>query len=195
MNLLVNAGQTYVPVNTAISPSSTIKCNPNVTSPGYERPSVDQIISNITSSIWYKDQIVYQLSVEPRIAQTCSSEWLHWNFPLFSHMNHHIAYLDPPISEDISNAVFKSRSIQALYSHQVAAITSVRKGRHVVVSTSTASGKSIIYQVSALAQTCARESHFHQVPVLSCLEERLDATAILIFPTKVFLLPLRAFSS
>lgn len=74
VNLLVNAGQTYVPVNTAISPSSTIKCNPNVTSPGYERPSVDQIISNVTSSIWYKDQIVYQLSVEPRIAQTCSSE-------------------------------------------------------------------------------------------------------------------------
>ncbi|KJA27331.1 hypothetical protein HYPSUDRAFT_131100, partial [Hypholoma sublateritium FD-334 SS-4] len=148
VNLLVNAGQTFVPVNAAKSSSSTIKSDPNITSSGYERLSINQIISNISTSVWYKDQIVHRLSVEPKIAQT--------------------SHLDPPISEDVANAVLKSRRIQNLYCHQVAAITTVRKGRHVVVSTSTASGKSVIYQV----------------PIMSCLEEKPDATAILIFPTK-----------
>lgn len=52
------------------------------------------------------------------------------------------------MSQMISNAVLYSRNIHSLYSHQVSAIESIREGKHVVVSTSTASGKSVIYQVS-----------------------------------------------
>lgn len=58
--------------------------------------------------------------------------------------------LHPPMSQMISNAVLHSRNIYSLYSHQVTAIESIRKGKHVVVSTSTASGKSVIYQVNNL---------------------------------------------
>lgn len=56
--------------------------------------------------------------------------------------------LDPPISETISNAILKSRNIRSLYCHQAAAINAIRDGKNVIVSTSTASGKSLIYQVS-----------------------------------------------
>ncbi len=57
------------------------------------------------------------------------------------------AVLDPPLSETISGALWDSRKITTLYSHQVAAINSLAQLRHVIVSTSTASGKSVIYQV------------------------------------------------
>lgn len=82
VNLLVNAGQTFVPVNAALPSSSTIKSAPNVTSLGYERPPINQIISNISSSIWYKDQIVHQLSVEPKVARTCLLP-LNYRYPHF----------------------------------------------------------------------------------------------------------------
>jgi replicative superfamily II helicase len=40
-----------------------------------------------------------------------------------------------------------SRKITSLYSHQAAAIDAIARGKNVIVSTSTASGKSVIYQV------------------------------------------------
>lgn len=40
-----------------------------------------------------------------------------------------------------------ARKIQMLYLHQVLAIHALRLGKNVIVSTGTASGKSIIYQV------------------------------------------------
>lgn len=62
----------------------------------------------------------------------------------------------------------QSRSISAFYTHQVAAINALDEGKHVIVSTSTASGKSVIYQV----------------PFLRFLEEDPASTAIFIYPTK-----------
>ena len=57
------------------------------------------------------------------------------------------ADLYPALSETISGALRDSRKITALYVHQVSAINSLARCRHVIVSTSTASGKSVIYQV------------------------------------------------
>lgn len=62
------------------------------------------------------------------------------------------ALLDPPLSDSIVQALRNSRKITSLYTHQVAAITALSQGKNVIVSTSTASGKSVIYQ--------ARKSHF-----------------------------------
>ncbi|KAF8964071.1 DEAD/H helicase [Flammula alnicola] len=145
VHLLVTAGQTYVPVNHTIFDSDE---EPKMIPNSNERPPVDQVISDIMASIWYKDQIVHRRIVEAKEAQT--------------------APLNPPISQKISNAVLTSRKIRSLYSHQVAAIDAIRRGKHVVVSTSTASGKSVIYQI----------------PLLMSLEEDSDARAILVFPTK-----------
>jgi len=42
-----------------------------------------------------------------------------------------------------------ARNISTLYTHQAAAINAIQEARNVVVSTSTASGKSVIYQARA----------------------------------------------
>jgi DEAD/DEAH box helicase domain-containing protein len=55
-----------------------------------------------------------------------------------------------------------------LYSHQAKAINDLWNKKHVIVSTSTASGKSLIYQL----------------PVLHALERDPNVKALYIFPTK-----------
>ncbi|KAF8197429.1 DEAD/H helicase [Pholiota molesta] len=114
-----------------------------------ERPSVNEVIANVSTSIWYKDQIISRRTIQAKEAQT--------------------SLLDPPISKNIADAVLTSRNIHSLYSHQVAAIDAIRRGRHVVVSTSTASGKSVIYQVNSIIDLPGRKSHRDR---------------ILVFPTK-----------
>ena len=60
--------------------------------------------------------------------------------------------------------------LQQLYLHQAKAIDALRQGKHVVVSTSTASGKSVIYNV----------------PVLEAVLMDSAVTALYLFPTKVY---------
>jgi len=55
-----------------------------------------------------------------------------------------------------------------VYSHQAKAINDLWNNKHVIVSTSTASGKSLIYQL----------------PVIDALEKDQDVKALYIFPTK-----------
>jgi hypothetical protein len=57
---------------------------------------------------------------------------------------------------------------KGLYKHQVKGIDALRQGRHVVVSTSTASGKSLIYNI----------------PIIEAMLNDRQATALYIFPTK-----------
>src|SRR6266576_1599454 len=61
-----------------------------------------------------------------------------------------------------------ARGIVRLYSHQADAYTAVRRGRHLVVVTPTASGKTLCYNL----------------PVLQRLLERPDRRALYVFPTK-----------
>ena len=58
--------------------------------------------------------------------------------------------LDAPLSETIQHALKASRNIESLYVHQASAINALAQGTHVIVSTSTASGKSVIYQVKMI---------------------------------------------
>src|SRR5712692_8087679 len=60
------------------------------------------------------------------------------------------------------------RGIERLYSHQATAYDAVRKGRHVVVVTPTASGKTLCYNL----------------PVLQRLLENPDKRALFVYPTK-----------
>ena len=55
---------------------------------------------------------------------------------------------DPPLSGPISVALRDARKITTLYTHQTDAIAALSEGKDVIVSTSTASGKSVIYQVT-----------------------------------------------
>ncbi|MGF1466543.1 MAG: DEAD/DEAH box helicase [Sandaracinaceae bacterium] len=76
-----------------------------------------------------------------------------------------------PLPDDLAPAVVTAlarRGIDRLYRHQAQAIDHARAGRHVVVATPTASGKSL----------CAH------VPVLDRLARDPDARALYLFPTK-----------
>jgi DEAD/DEAH box helicase domain-containing protein len=61
-----------------------------------------------------------------------------------------------------------ARGVERLYSHQADAYHAVRSGRHLVVVTPTASGKTLCYNL----------------PVLQRLLERPDRRALFVFPTK-----------
>jgi DEAD/DEAH box helicase domain-containing protein len=77
------------------------------------------------------------------------------------------ADLATPLPAEVSGRI-AARGIDRLYSHQALAIDRLRAGTSVAISTGTASGKSLCYQVPI---------------VESVIEDRRD-TALLIFPTK-----------
>ncbi|POM58615.1 Hypothetical protein PHPALM_36720, partial [Phytophthora palmivora] len=80
-------------------------------------------------------------------------------------------YRDPrplQLSKQVCDALEKCYGIQQLYSHQFDAIEAIRRGENVVLSTATASGKSLAYNV----------------PMLDMLIEDPSATFLYLFPTK-----------
>ncbi|MFH1502824.1 MAG: DEAD/DEAH box helicase [Candidatus Eisenbacteria bacterium] len=75
--------------------------------------------------------------------------------------------LERPLAGAVARALAAS-GIERLYSHQVAAIDAIRRGRNVVVVTGTASGKTLCYNI----------------PVVERLLEDPTAKALYLFPTK-----------
>ncbi|GAA5930659.1 ATP-dependent 3'-5' DNA helicase [Sporobolomyces koalae] len=118
------------------------------------RKSIGTIIDEITSpeNEWYEGQIVEDghRTFEAREAVYGS--------------------VDHPVSEAIATALRESKNIAAakLYSHQAKAINALHAGKNVIISTSTSSGKSLVYQL----------------PVVQALEEDIETTALYVFPTK-----------
>jgi superfamily II RNA helicase len=72
------------------------------------------------------------------------------------------------LSPQVCEALDKCYSIKQLYSHQFEAIEAIRRGDNAVLSTATASGKSLAYNV----------------PMLDTLLEDPSATFMYLFPTK-----------
>ncbi|KAL1302182.1 hypothetical protein AAFC00_002613 [Neodothiora populina] len=115
-----------------------------------ERNSIPEIISEIKTLEWYTGQIVPD--------------------------GHRVFDPQPPIhgplnfelSQNLVNALYNTRGIEQLYAHQAEAINNLYEGHNVIVSTSTSSGKSLIYQI----------------PVLHELEKDINTRAMYIFPTK-----------
>ncbi|KAI9064267.1 P-loop containing nucleoside triphosphate hydrolase protein [Trametes sanguinea] len=152
--LLKAAARDHIPVHPAvIRPLTTLSQSPDkgkykaVPEPD-NRPAIEEVIEEIEGQDWYAEQIAYRR--------------------IFDARDGHIATLDPPLSDSITQALRDSRKITSLYTHQVAAINALSQGQNVIVSTSTASGKSVIYQV----------------PLLQFLESDPHSTAIFIYPTK-----------
>ena len=75
--------------------------------------------------------------------------------------------LREPLSAPLSSALRRA-GIESLYSHQAEAVDAVRAGHNVIVSTPSASGKSLCYNL----------------PVLDALTKDRSARALLLFPTK-----------
>lgn len=76
--------------------------------------------------------------------------------------------LNFPLSQNLVNALYNTKGITQFYSHQAEALNNLYEGQNVIVSTSTSSGKSLIYQL----------------PVLHELEKDSETRAMYIFPTK-----------
>ena len=85
----------------------------------------------------------------------------------------HSGYFGPDmpswIPSILTEALMRSKNISRLYSHQHKAVNDLRDGNHVVVSTSTASGKSLVFNIPVLT---------------SLLESGCAARSFFIFPTK-----------
>lgn len=73
----------------------------------------------------------------------------------------------PPLPPGIAAALAR-RGVSQLYRHQTQAIRAARAGKHVIVATPTASGKSLCFHL----------------PVLAALAEDPSATALFLYPTK-----------
>jgi DEAD/DEAH box helicase domain-containing protein len=78
-----------------------------------------------------------------------------------------VAEIPPGLAPGVERALHQ-RGIRELYSHQARAFELASKGKHVVVATPTASGKSLCYNL----------------PVLQALASDPTATALYLFPTK-----------
>lgn len=115
-----------------------------------ERKSVPEIVRELKDSPWYAGQIV------PDGHRVFEAQE-----PIYGDLN----FL---LSQDLVNALYNAKGITQFFAHQAEAINNLHDRRHVVVSTSTSSGKSLIYQL----------------PVLQALEQDSNTRAMYIFPTK-----------
>ncbi|EFR05281.1 Hrq1p [Nannizzia gypsea CBS 118893] len=114
------------------------------------RQSIADIISDIKRETWYCNQIV------------------NGGYRIFDAKMPAYGDLNFLLSQNLVNALYNTRGITQFYSHQAKAINDLHDGHNVIVSTSTSSGKSLIYQV----------------PMLHELEENPHSRGMYIFPTK-----------
>jgi DEAD/DEAH box helicase domain-containing protein len=108
--------------------------------------------------------------LEPVVARWLSSSWVKPCFAADETMPSTIgAYADHPSSVNPGLAeALETRGASRLYAHQAKAIAAALDGRHVVVSTPTASGKSLCFHV----------------PVLQAMKDDASARALYLYPTK-----------
>ena len=99
---------------------------------------------------FYRDQIVHTETMPGRVAT-------------FEDLRTHT------INEDLLRVVRERIGVKKFYTHQAKAINYILEGKHVVVSTATSSGKSVIYNL----------------PIMSKILEDNRVTALYLFPTKV----------
>jgi DEAD/DEAH box helicase domain-containing protein len=109
--------------------------------------NVRKFLKHLKSADWYDGQIVHAEELPAREAR--------------------YGPLDPAPPERVGE-VLRADGIESFYTHQAQAIEGARAGRHVVVVTGTASGKTLCYNV----------------PVLEALLEDPDACALYLYPTK-----------
>ncbi|OOF99715.1 hypothetical protein ASPCADRAFT_138466 [Aspergillus carbonarius ITEM 5010] len=115
-----------------------------------ERKSMSEIVDEIREMDWYTAQIVPE---GHRVFEAQPAVYGELAFQL---------------SQNMVNALYNTKGITQFYTHQAEAINHLDEGHNVIVSTSTSSGKSLIYQV----------------PMLHELEKDPASRGLYIFPTK-----------
>ncbi|KAK4051490.1 ATP-dependent 3'-5' DNA helicase [Microbotryomycetes sp. JL221] len=115
-----------------------------------KRPTIESVLRELKESDEYRDQIVENGHRTFQAREAVYGE------------------LEHNLSDALWDALYTTRKITQLYSHQAQAINHLNNHRNVIVSTSTSSGKSLIYQI----------------PAITALERDPESTAIYIYPTK-----------
>ena len=115
-----------------------------------ERKSIAEVVKELQEMEWYAHQIVPD---GHRVFDPQPAIYGELTFAL---------------SQNMVNALYNTRRITQLYSHQAEAINNLHEGHNVIVATSTSSGKSLIYQI----------------PMLHELEKDPESRGMYIFPTK-----------
>ncbi|CAO1623576.1 unnamed protein product [Parajaminaea phylloscopi] len=115
-----------------------------------ERPEISEVIEELEGQKWWCDQVV------PGGRRTIPQRSARYDGLTFV------------LSQELVNALWETRKIEEFYLHQSEALNALDEGSNVIVSTSTSSGKSLIYQL----------------PIIRELEADTRATAMFIFPTK-----------
>lgn len=108
---------------------------------------VESFLNGVERSPWYEEQIVHRQDVPARQARYGALD----------------RDLPPPLADALDRI-----GAARLYRHQADAVNALRRGKNVIVSTPTASGKSLCYNI----------------PVIEALTRDKGASAMYIFPTK-----------
>lgn len=148
---LCSIAEAYLPIATDKATSTSalvLKTLPSVIP--VERKAVADIIDEIKRTEWYTGQIVID------------------GHRVFEAQNAIFGDLNFELSQNVVDALFNTKNITRLYSHQAEAINNLYEGYNVIISTSTSSGKSLIYQI----------------PMLHELELDSNSRGMYIFPTK-----------
>lgn len=141
--LLKDKAQMFVPrKRDYVDPIEQMVANRRL-DPGEERPPIPVMIERIKTTN-YKNQIAGSFVIPERKAKYEELEF--------------------ELSDNLQSAL----EIPGFYSHQAQALNAISSGDNVIISTSTSSGKSLIYQI----------------PVLHQLESADKTTSMYIFPTK-----------
>lgn len=111
---------------------------------------MDQIIKKIKETSFYENQLSNVFKIPPKVVK-------------FGNLNEFNFELNDKIWK-----LLNINGITKLYSHQSKGLDCLANGKHVISTTPTSSGKSLIYQL----------------PILNTLIESPDVTSILLFPTK-----------
>jgi DEAD/DEAH box helicase domain-containing protein len=106
-----------------------------------------RFLKELTSGQYYQDQIAFENHLPSKTAE--------------------YGEVSPPLSPEIK-LLLAEKGIEQLYSHQAAAINEIRNGRHTVVVTGTASGKSLCYLI----------------PALESFIKNQESRALFLYPTK-----------
>lgn len=131
--------------------------------PQGEKPGVAEMLSVLEQKPLFKDQILTVTTLTAERGALYES------------------ILPDEIHPDLVDALWDYKGIDAiekgLYKHQAEALSAVMNGKHVIVSTSTSSGKSLIYQIPVL-NDILKDSDAH------INTSKRTTTAMFIFPTK-----------
>lgn len=111
---------------------------------GMERPEIPGMIEILEKSEMYTNQISNHYVIPSRNADYKALDF------------------------ELSKEIYQALDIKDFYTHQADAISAIHRGENVIITTSTSSGKSLVYQLSAL----------------DLLLKEPNSTAMYIFPTK-----------